>query len=51
MLRRYILDESQVISYDSIEFDLDLSYMEESIDILDRQVQRLRTKDIHSVNV
>lgn len=51
MLCRYIPDKPHAISYDSVELALDLSYEEEPIVILDRQVRRLRTKDIPSVKV
>ena len=51
MLRRYIPDETHVISYDSVELGPDLTFEEEPIAILDRQVRRLRSKDIPSVKV
>ncbi|TMW98044.1 hypothetical protein EJD97_004564 [Solanum chilense] len=49
--RRYISDESYILSLDSVELGTDLSYEEEPITILDRQVLKLRTKEIASVNV
>ena len=51
MLRRYIPDESHVISYDSVELSSDLSYEEEPVAILNREVRRLRSKEIPSVKV
>ena len=44
MLRKYIPDESHVISLYSVELGPDLTYEEEPIAILDRQVRKLRTK-------
>ena len=38
MLRKYIPDESHVISLDSVELSQDLTYEEEPIAILNRQV-------------
>ncbi|WMV38359.1 hypothetical protein MTR67_031744 [Solanum verrucosum] len=40
-----------IIKWDSIVLDKDLQYEEEPIAILDRDVSKLRTKDIKSVNV
>ena len=51
MLRKYILDESHVLSLDSVELSPDLTFEEEPIAILDRQVRKLRTKEIASVKV
>ncbi|XP_055824419.1 uncharacterized protein LOC129892937 [Solanum dulcamara] len=44
-------DESHVISHDSVELSAYLTYEEEPVAILDRQVRKLRTKEITSVNV
>ncbi|XP_027768491.1 uncharacterized protein LOC114074698 [Solanum pennellii] len=49
MLRKYIPDESHVISLDSVEQGPDWTFEEEPIAILDRQVRKLRTKEISSV--
>ena len=46
MLRKYIPDESHVISLDSVELGPDLTYEEEPITILDRQIRKLRTKEL-----
>ncbi|XP_069149747.1 uncharacterized protein [Solanum lycopersicum] len=51
MLRMYILDESHVIPLDSVEFGPDLTFEEEPIAILYRQVRKLRTKEVASVKV
>ena len=51
MLRKYIPDESHVISLDSVELGPDLIYEEEPLAILDRQIRKLRTKKLVSVKV
>ena len=51
MLRKYIPDESYVLSLDSMELGPDLTYKEEPIAILDRQIRKFRTKELVSVNV
>ncbi|XP_069142954.1 uncharacterized protein [Solanum lycopersicum] len=49
--RRYIPDESHVLSLDSEELSPDFTFEEEPIAILDRQVRKLRTKKIALVKV
>ena len=51
MLRLYKPDPLHVLNYDEVEIDESLSYEEEPVQILDRQVRRLRTKDVASVKV
>ncbi|XP_049344593.1 uncharacterized protein LOC125808955 [Solanum verrucosum] len=51
MLRKYIPDESHVLSPNSMEMGLDLMFVEEPIAILDRQFRKLMTKEIASVKV
>nr|XP_033516013.1 uncharacterized protein LOC117280405 [Nicotiana tomentosiformis] len=51
MLRKYIHDESHIIPTDTIEIKEGLTYEEVPIEILDRQVRKLRTKDIASKKV
>ena len=51
MLWKYIPDESIVISLDSIELGPDVTYEEEPIAILDRQIRKLRTKELVSMKV
>ncbi|XP_055800318.1 uncharacterized protein LOC129869700 [Solanum dulcamara] len=41
MLHRYVLDESHVLQYDTIELDDHLSYIEERVAILARDVRKL----------
>ncbi|XP_070056568.1 uncharacterized protein [Nicotiana tomentosiformis] len=51
MFRKYIRDPSKVIPVDYVQVTKQLSYEEAPIAILDRQIQRLRTKDVASVKV
>ncbi|XP_070036594.1 uncharacterized protein [Nicotiana tomentosiformis] len=51
MLRKCIGDPSKVIPVDDVRVTEKLSYEEATIAILDRQVRRLRTKDVASVKV
>ncbi|XP_059295626.1 uncharacterized protein LOC132048964 [Lycium ferocissimum] len=51
MLRLYKPDPSHVLTHEEIEINEVLSYKEEPVQILDRQVRRLRTKYVASVKV
>ncbi|WMV25861.1 hypothetical protein MTR67_019246 [Solanum verrucosum] len=51
MLKKCICDPSLILPTESIRIKDNLSYEEVSVQILDRQVCRLRTKDVASVNV
>ncbi|XP_075083384.1 uncharacterized protein LOC142167127 [Nicotiana tabacum] len=51
MLKKYFHDPSHVIDRQNIEFDDTLSYEEVPVAIIDRQVRKLRTKDVASVKV
>ncbi|XP_059301788.1 uncharacterized protein LOC132053691 [Lycium ferocissimum] len=51
MLKEYISDGSHVIRWDLVMLDQNLSYEEEPIAILDRQIRKLRSKEIASVKV
>ena len=51
MLRKCIGDPSRVFPVDNIQVTEELSYEEKPVAILDRQVRRLRTKDVASVKV
>ena len=51
MLRRYISDPSHVASSETIEPRPDLTYEEESVKILAREVKELRNKKIPLVKV
>ncbi|EOY03318.1 Uncharacterized protein TCM_018216 [Theobroma cacao] len=49
--RKYNPDPSHVIQYETIQLQDDLTYEEQPIAILDRQVKKLRSKDVVSVKV
>ncbi|KAK8625714.1 hypothetical protein V6N13_056875 [Hibiscus sabdariffa] len=51
MLRRYRSDPSHVFEPEEVELNLDLSYEEEPVIILDRDVKRLRNKNVSLVKV
>ncbi|XP_070029844.1 uncharacterized protein [Nicotiana sylvestris] len=51
MLRKYIHDESHIIPADTIEIKEGLTYEEVPIEVLDRRVRKLRTKELASVKV
>ena len=51
MLRKYIPDESHVLSLDSVELGPDFAFEEEPIAILDRKIRKLTTKEIVLVKV
>ncbi|XP_060177866.1 uncharacterized protein LOC132607804 [Lycium barbarum] len=51
MLRKCIADPSRIIHADEIQVTENLMYEEEPISILDRQVRRLRNKDVALVKV
>ncbi|XP_072066928.1 uncharacterized protein [Arachis hypogaea] len=51
MLRKYLPDPSHVLAPQAIELKEDLSFEEEPVDIVDRQVKKLRSKEIASVKV
>ena len=51
MLQKYIPDESHVLSLYSVELGQDMTFEEEPIAIFDRQIRKLRTKEIASVKV
>ncbi|KAK4713718.1 hypothetical protein R3W88_019625 [Solanum pinnatisectum] len=51
MLKKYHGDEDYIIKWDSVLLDKDLQYEEEPVAILDRDVRKLRTKEIESVKV
>ncbi|KAH0660902.1 hypothetical protein KY289_029650 [Solanum tuberosum] len=46
MLRRYVPDESNVLQYDAVELDDRLTFVEEPVAILARDVRRLRSRAI-----
>ena len=51
MLKKYHGDGNYIICWDSILLDENLSYEEESIAIQDREVRKLRSKEIASIKV
>ena len=51
MLRRYLSDPSHVVSTETIELRPDLTYEEEPVEMLAREVKELRNKKILLVKV
>ena len=51
MLKRYHGDGDYIIRWDSVLLDENLSYEEEPVAILDREVRRLRSREIASIKV
>ena len=51
MLRKYIPDPSHVLAPHTIQPDEKLTYEEQPVAIVDRQVKKLRSKNINSVKV
>ena len=51
MLKRYHGDGNYIIRWDSVLFDENLSYEEEPVAILDREVRKLRSREIASIKV
>ncbi|CAN4103764.1 unnamed protein product [Withania somnifera] len=51
MLRRYMSDESHVIRENSVRLDESLSFVEEPVLILAREVRKLRSGEIPMVKV
>ncbi|XP_054817804.1 uncharacterized protein LOC129317515 [Prosopis cineraria] len=51
MLRKYLYDPSHVIETQEIQVNKDLSYEEVPVAILDRQIKKLRSKEITLVKV
>ncbi|XP_070029410.1 uncharacterized protein [Nicotiana sylvestris] len=51
MLRKYNGDLSHVLDFSTVQLDDDLTYDVEPMAILERQVRKLRSKDITSVKV
>ncbi|KAK2391132.1 hypothetical protein QL285_064619 [Trifolium repens] len=47
----YLYDPSHVISHKDIQLDENLSYTEQPVAIIDKEIRRLRSKDIVSVKV
>ncbi|KAL0561760.1 hypothetical protein IC582_002201 [Cucumis melo] len=51
MLRKYVPDPSHVMDYEPLEIDENLSYVEQPVEILAREVKTLRNKQIPLVKV
>ncbi|KAL5827368.1 hypothetical protein ACOSQ3_019210 [Xanthoceras sorbifolium] len=51
MLRRYRSDPSHRVQAESIEIQPDLTYEEEPVQILDREIKELRNKRVPLVKV
>ncbi|XP_070013096.1 uncharacterized protein [Nicotiana sylvestris] len=51
MLRKVVGDPSSIVPVETIEVNKELSYEEVPVSILDRQVQKLRNKEITSMKV
>ncbi|KAL4018270.1 hypothetical protein IC575_021861 [Cucumis melo] len=51
MLRKYVPDPSHVVDYEPLEIDENLSYVEQPIEVLAREVKTLRNKEIPLVKV
>ncbi|XP_070034489.1 uncharacterized protein [Nicotiana tomentosiformis] len=51
MLRKYVGDPSHVLDFSTVQLDGNLTYYVEAVVILDRQIRKLRSKNIASVKV
>ncbi|KAL0548854.1 hypothetical protein IC582_013330 [Cucumis melo] len=51
MLRKYVPDPSHVVDYEPLEIDKNLSYVEQPVEVLAREVKTLRNKEIPLVKV
>ncbi|CAN4106378.1 unnamed protein product [Withania somnifera] len=51
MLRRYMHDESHVIREDSVRIDEGLSFVEEPVLILAKEIRKLRSREIPIVKI
>ncbi|KAA0057672.1 pol protein [Cucumis melo var. makuwa] len=51
MLRKYVPDPSHVVDYKPLEIDENLSYIEQPVEVLAREVKTLRNKEIPLVKV
>ncbi|KAL0543604.1 hypothetical protein IC582_018704 [Cucumis melo] len=51
MLRKYVPDPSHVVDYEPLEIDENLSYVEQPVEVLAKEVKTLRNKEIPLVKV
>ncbi|XP_019246507.1 PREDICTED: uncharacterized protein LOC109226165 [Nicotiana attenuata] len=49
MLKKYHEDKSHILDFSTVQLDENMIYEEESVAIVDRQVRKLRSKDVPSV--
>ena len=51
MLKKYHGDGNHIIRWDSVHIDENLSYEEDRVAILDREIRKLRSREIASIEV
>ncbi|TYK07859.1 pol protein [Cucumis melo var. makuwa] len=51
MLRKYVSDPSHVVDYEPLEIDENLSYTEQPVEVLAREVKMLRNREIPLIKV
>ncbi|XP_070032116.1 uncharacterized protein [Nicotiana tomentosiformis] len=51
MLQKYYVEASHILDFSTVQLDEDLTYDVEPTTILDRQIRKLRSKNIASVKV
>ncbi|TYK08122.1 pol protein [Cucumis melo var. makuwa] len=51
MLRKYVSDPSHAVDYEPLEIDENLSYTEQPIEVLAREVKMLRNREIPLVKI
>ncbi|KAA0048614.1 pol protein [Cucumis melo var. makuwa] len=51
MLRKYVADSTHVVDFEPLQIDENLSYEEQPVEILAREVKRLRNREISLVKV
>lgn len=51
MLRRYIFDKSQGLHWDLVQLEKKLTFIEEPVSLLAKDVRRLHSRDIHVFKV
>ncbi|TYJ99748.1 putative 3-hydroxyisobutyrate dehydrogenase-like 3 [Cucumis melo var. makuwa] len=51
MLRKYVADTTQVVDFEPLQISENLSYEEQPVDILAREVKKLRSREISLVQV
>lgn len=51
MLRKFVGDSSSIVSLEDVNVEVNLTYEEVLVEILDRQVKKLRNKEVAFVKV